>query len=396
MIVTDGETRPALAATRSLARAGVAVEVWSARPPSLAGRSRAAEQEVRAPDAARAPDAFAEQLSRRVARGDVVMVLPVTEVTLGTCYARGLDALAQLAAPPRDAYAVAVDKWALLGRGASWGLDVPRTELVERVDALRDLPAGFSFPVLLKARRSRWLEEGGWQRGGVHRVRDGVELAEVRSRPDLARGALLQELVPGHGEGLFLLMERGDPRAAFAHRRLREKPPTGGVSVFSEAIEPAPALRAGCEGLLGELRWHGVAMVEFRRAPDGRAALMEVNPRLWGSLQLAIDAGVDFPRLLLALYRGELLPPASARVGARSRWLLGDLDHLILSLRDPEMRRATGRGAGGALMAFLAGFFDGSRDDTWRWLDPGPFLLELRQWIAGVFARGLADAEGAP
>jgi predicted ATP-grasp superfamily ATP-dependent carboligase len=393
VIVTDGETRPALAATRSLSRAGVAVEVWSSRPPSLAGRSRAAAAEVCAPDPARAPEAFAERLSRRVACGDVALVLPVTEVTLGTCYAQGLDELLLLAAPPRDAYALAVDKWAILERGAKWGLDIPRTEFVEQIDALRELPSGFSFPVVLKARRSRWLEAGRWHRGGVHLVRDGAELAEVRSSPDLAAGALLQELVPGHGEGMFLLMDRGTPQAAFAHRRLREKPPTGGVSVLCEAIEPDPALRAGSEGLLGELRWHGVAMVEFRRTPDGRAALMEVNPRLWGSLQLAIDAGVDFPRLLLALYRGECLPQASARVGARTRWLLGDLDHLILTLRDPEMRRATGRGAGGAVMAFLASFFDGSRDDTWRWLDPGPFFLELRQWIAGVLARGSPAAE---
>ena len=51
------------------------------------------------------------------------------------------------------------------------------------------------------------------------------------------------------------------------------------------------------EQLLGDLAFHGVAMVEFRRTPDGRAALMEVNPRLWGSLQLAIDAStIDFER----------------------------------------------------------------------------------------------------
>ena len=47
--------------------------------------------------------------------------------------------------------------------------------------------------------------------------------------------------------------------------------------------------------LLDELNWHGVAMVEFKVTEDGTPYLMEINTRFWGSLQLAIDAGVDFP-----------------------------------------------------------------------------------------------------
>src|SRR5439155_25387070 len=129
--------------------------------------------------------------------------------------------------------------------------------------------------------------------------RSADELAAARSAPGFAGGVLLQEFVAGRGEGVFLLTDRGRPLARFAHRRLREKPPWGGVSVLSEAIAPDPELLAGSERLLAELALTGVAMVEFRRAPGGPAYLMEVNPRLWGSLQLAIDAGVDFPSMLV-------------------------------------------------------------------------------------------------
>ena len=42
-------------------------------------------------------------------------------------------------------------------------------------------------------------------------------------------------------------------------------------------------------------------MVEFKLdARDGVAKLMEINGRFWGSLQLAVDAGVDFPAILSA------------------------------------------------------------------------------------------------
>jgi predicted ATP-grasp superfamily ATP-dependent carboligase len=119
-------------------------------------------------------------------------------------------------------------------------------------------------------------------------------------------------------------------------------------------------------------------MVEFRRAPGGRAALMEVNPRLWGSLQLAIDAGVDFPRLLVALYRGEAIASVEPRIGVRTRWLLGDLDHLAIALRRREVRRALGRSAPRVVAEFVRSFFDGTRLDVWRRSDPGPFRSELR------------------
>ena len=94
----------------------------------------------------------------------------------------------------------------------------------------------------------------------------------------MSGGLLLQEFIPGHGEGIFLLAHRGRSLIRFAHRRLREKPPTGGVSVVSESIAIDPELLAQSERLLEELNWTGVAMIEFRRAPNGRATLMEINP----------------------------------------------------------------------------------------------------------------------
>src|SRR5262249_6286836 len=133
--------------------------------------------------------------------------------------------------------------------------------------------------------------------------------------------------------------------------------------------------------LLASLRWTGVAMVEFRRSPTGRAALMELNPRFWGSLQLAIDAGVDFPSLLVDLHRGVEIPRVEPRRGVRSRWLLGDLDHLLISLRRRSVRHATGQRVLPLLGGFLRSFVDGSRGEVLRWNDPRPFAKELRAWI---------------
>jgi hypothetical protein len=61
---------------------------------------------------------------------------------------------------------------------------------------------------------------------------------------------------------------------------------------------------------------------------------MEINGRFWGSLQLAIDAGMNFPRLLFEMAAGEAVNPLdnNYRTGIMSRWLLGDLDHLLMRI----------------------------------------------------------------
>jgi predicted ATP-grasp superfamily ATP-dependent carboligase len=376
--VTDGESRPALAAVRSLGAAGIPVHVVATKRSSLAGCSRFALSEHVLPDPESAASGWAEALYRVAASLPESLVLPVTEVAVGTIHETGLADRCSVAAPERAEYAVAVDKHLLLERARAAGLDSPRGVLIEDPERLEELPEGFQFPVVVKARRSRWLEGDLWRRGGVRIARSASELRDAARDPGFAAGALVQEFVPGHGEGLFFLMEHGSVRARFAHRRLREKPPWGGVSVLCESIRPDPEVARGCERLLGDLDWHGVAMVEFRRSPEGRAALMEVNPRLWGSLQLAIDAGVDFPRLLVALYRGEAIDPVEPRIGARSRWLLGDLDHLAIALRRRSARQALGRSALGVLAEFGRSFFDGTRLDVCRRSDLGPFRSELR------------------
>lgn len=378
IVVTDGETRAALAAVRSLGRRGWAVHVASADGRSLAGASRHARADHALGDAAADPAGWAARLRALADRVAADAIFPVSEVALGNAYRFGLDADARLACPPRARYEQAVDKHALLAQAQELGVPVPRTLLLDPAQAPAALPAPFRYPVVLKPRWSRFWRGRGWQAGEAAIVRAPEAFARALRAPGLAAGALLQEYVPGSGEGVFLLAREGEPLVRFAHRRLREKPPTGGVAVLSESVRPDPKLLAHAEAILGALRWTGLAMVEFRRAPDGSAFLMEVNPRLWGSVQLAIDAGADFPALALALHRGEPIPPVEPRVGVRSRWLLGDLDHLLVGLRRPAARRATGRGAGRLVLDFLRGFADTSREEILRRDDWRPFLRELR------------------
>jgi predicted ATP-grasp superfamily ATP-dependent carboligase len=194
---------------------------------------------------------------------------------------------------------------------------------------------------------------------------------------------VVQECVQGTGQGVFALYDNGEPLAFFTHRRLREKPPRGGVSVLSESVPLDPVLVSHARALLDKVRWHGVAMVEFKVSDNRTPYLMEVNTRFWGSLQLAIDAGVDFPWMLYRMACGEPVEPVRKyRAGLRLRWLLGDLDWLYLVLRDrdyslPEKVRAVGD--------FCWPHPLRTRHEVNRWKDLRPAWCELKQYVADLF-----------
>ena len=160
------------------------------------------------------------------------------------------------------------------------------------------------WPVVLRGTRSIVREEEQLRKIGVVQVADAPELRRAWDGIASAEGALVQEVVRGRGEGLFVLRWKGRTRAAFAHRRLREKPPWGGVSVLRESIPVDPDRLRLTEAMLDRIGFDGPAMAEFK--VDGETAnLIEINGRLWGSLQLAIDSGVDFTVLLLSALPGE-------------------------------------------------------------------------------------------
>jgi predicted ATP-grasp superfamily ATP-dependent carboligase len=176
--------------------------------------------------------------------------------------------------------------------------------------------------------------------------------------------------------------------AVFSHQRLREKPPAGGVSVYSESVEPDPALVERSEALLRHFDWQGVAMVEYKIDRATRTPyLMEVNGRFWGSLQLAIESGVDFPALLVALACGEHPAPVrDYRVGVRNRWWWGDVDHLITRLRRSAAFLALPPDAPSrwdTVRSFLSTTISPARNEVWRRDDPRPFVRETVNWLRG-------------
>lgn len=387
ILVTDGSQRAALAIVRSLGRAGHNVAVC-AENASLAGASRWCRREHTTPDPLTAPDAFVERVRAIVATIEADLVIPVTEAAL-LALLPIRDRLAPATVPFVDvgSFSALSDKKSLLAVASRMGIQTPPQRLLEGPDDLRDLDALASeFPIVVKPYRSVVGERDARFKTGVSHVGNESELRTLLERmPPAAYPLLLQRRIIGPGIGVFLLIWDERVVARFGHRRIREKPPSGGVSVLRESCAlPEVTYRASVR-LLQHFHWQGVAMVEYKRdARTGVDYLMEVNGRFWGSLQLAIDAGVDFPRLLVDLARGRRPDPVlNYPPGVVSRWEWGDVDHLLARLRHSPAALSLPPGAPGRLrtLARFVADFGRSHGEVMRLSDPLPGWRETVAWF---------------
>ncbi|HEX3156106.1 MAG TPA: ATP-grasp domain-containing protein, partial [Candidatus Angelobacter sp.] len=190
------------------------------------------------------------------------------------------------------------------------------------------------FPVVLKPTHSKVMVDGALRTLAVAIVKSEAERREQLRRWLAVTPVQQQEYVQGRGVGVEFLFNRGRKLWHFAHERVHEYPPTGGASSYRRSIIPPAAMLQDAQKLLTAIHWHGVAMVEFKIDAKGQHWLMEINPRLWGSLALSIDAGMDFPLGLLQIAQGEEpAPQPKYKVPYYTRDLRTDVDWLKCNLR---------------------------------------------------------------
>jgi predicted ATP-grasp superfamily ATP-dependent carboligase len=228
------------------------------------------------------------------------MVIPVGGRSVLTV-AASRPALSVL--PGLDQLEVCYDKPRTIALAEKLDVPAPRTWYLSQIEELANIEV--PFPCVVKASR----EATTFKAIAYCHDQDGLITALKRQFAGLngETGVVVQEYVPGVGCGFFALMEHGNPLRVFMHQRIRESPPSGGRSTAARAFD-SPRLRELGLRLLTSLTWHGVAMVEFKHSPlTNDFVLMEINGKFWGSLELALSAGVNFGADLIRLFRGEKL-----------------------------------------------------------------------------------------
>ncbi len=328
VLVTDGHYKHTLAIVRGLGRSGHRVTVLASSPGDVAARSRyCAEIEHIS-----TPRDVAPQVLEILRRNPHDLVIPVgyaTTLALSRIK-RALSSVTQLETPELEQICFAADKERVHELAARLGIPVPATLYPQSRETLESCAGRVGYPLILKARK-----ESPGITVRVVKTREALFPAynslTADSCSEMNAPPMLQEYIPGHGCGFFALYQHGVCKRLFMHRRIRENPPVGGISSCAESFYDA-TLKELSLRLLDALQWHGVAMVEFRYDQrDRQYKLLEINPKFWGSLDLALGAGADFPGDLCRMAAGADLPYSEKyERNVRYHWLFaGDLQHAV-------------------------------------------------------------------
>jgi predicted ATP-grasp superfamily ATP-dependent carboligase len=331
--VLDLDTRAGLAIARSLGRAGCTVGV-AARDTSASGlRTRYAERRVELPNPEDDFARFRDALLAALADAPADATLPSIDSSVEALH-RHRDAFGRLTAPALgapEAVEIALSKERTLELAAAVGLPVPRSLLARNASELEAAALEVGFPCVVKPVTS-WRSVGS----GGERVAP-VLVADVEAARELGVSfvredapALVQQLAVGRRETIKLFRDGGQVLVRVAMAVDRTWPPLGGSSVMRRTIALPDDTVEFAERLVAEIGLDGYSEVEFRRGGEGQPLLMEVNPRLSQSVEVAIRAGVDFARMQFEWARGGTIPrPQAAAVGLRVGWVAGDLRLLV-------------------------------------------------------------------
>ncbi len=370
-----------LAVARSLGRRGVEVHAAPGDIDSPGLKSRYVSAVHRLPAYALAPSKWEEALARLVETERIGLVIPVTDswiLRLDRYAARfGRD---RLALPSAESLAVLSDKARTRDLAGSVGVPVAEGRLVSRQDDAAALVARYGLPLALKPRTSHVVGDAR-EKLSVRIVRTETALAELLAS-GAADDAVLEAFFEGEGVGVSVLASHGEIALAYQHRRLEEAFEAGAsTSRISEAVDPI--LLTSVEKLVRAAALHGVAMFEFRcdRAA-GAYVLLEVNPRFWGSLPLALAAGADFPAGLCALLGGHAVRRSTYRTGIRMGDLTGEYYRRLREADSVPFGRALKL----RLTALAAALGLEGREfwDSWAADDPEPYHVERHELLLSL------------
>lgn len=328
VLVTDCWSRKALSAVRSLGKKGIIVHVVTHKLLSPAAYSLHANKSFFFPNPVTHREEYREKLFSLIKTRNYNCVIPMDTDTFKIII-NGMDELRNYTSIPivsKDIFNKANDKWQVYQLANKLNIPTPKSFLPETKEQIVETLHELDFPVIIKPRDSLGSR-------GIAKVNNRREFNKYYYNiKDIYGLPIVQECInpSSQGIGVGLLCNNGEILVSFSYKRLREFPVNGGPSTLRESTDNK-LIKEYAAQLLKELNFHGVAMVEFKFDSNYICPkLLEINPRFWGSLELAQVAGINFPYLLYQLSQNNVIKPQEYKVGIKCRWLLpGDILHFL-------------------------------------------------------------------
>jgi len=332
ILIPDGHTKNVLAAVRTLGQAGHHITLGLTREPRTTRMfSRYINSTVKISDPKNNPQEYIDSIKRIEKDHDVL--LPFThEKTIPI--SQHLEELSiATPTPPYDILKYGHDKKLTIHTCQKLNIPTPRTWQTP------DDPE-IEYPVVIKARKNCGVQQGL----RYARNREELEKAyrEIENQPDIEgiseyKNPLIQEYVKGQIHDVVGIYQNGKCKAAIAQKRIETIPPTGGPGAYNKTILDRKLVKQSTT-LLDHIDWHGPYQTEWILDPrDNKYKIIELNPKMWGTLELAIRSGVNIPEMTVRIaLKEEIEPVRHYDIGTKKFWPLSTLQN---TKREPNIRR---------------------------------------------------------
>lgn len=237
---------------------------------------------------------FKRNLINYVENNKIQIILPINDIATDIIFdcKKELSKKAKLLIPNEEAYRIARNKLETLYLAEKLQIPIPKYIVLRNLNSPK-----ISYPCYLKPLSSTLISAEKCYSFPVKKVVNKLEMIEFLRETINILPVMAQEKIDGYGLGVNVFCEKGQIITYTVNKRIHE-PPNGGGSSYRKSIKLDPNLREYVESLVSAMQLDGAMMFEFK-ATNKEFILMEINPRLWGSLSVSTFSGVNFPMLML-------------------------------------------------------------------------------------------------
>jgi len=307
-LVTDGSYSHTVGIVRYLAKEGVNVSVIGTSKLDIALHSRYCRKALLGPSPMLEEPyiKFLEQVLRDDSY-DILIPVGYRAVEVIAKNKNRLESFVNIELPEYECIEIALNKKKTYELAAKLGIPYPETVYPQDFDEVEGLSHKLEYPVVIKG-----LFEAGKQVVAYPRNRDEFLVTYHKMCDEHHFGVsqlpMVQEYIGrGCNTSLAALYQNGSCKRVFVYEGIRCFPLEGGSSSCARSIYDQEVIEHGTK-LLDALNWHGVADVEFKKGGGNNdLKLMEINPKFYATVELALRAGVNFPRDLCGMAIGKEL-----------------------------------------------------------------------------------------
>lgn len=325
ILITDGANKNTLSILRHLDHREIQIDVTSNLPKllTLCSYSRFCKNTIYINSNPADSEKYAEEIIKILKTGNYDVFIPVglSSNIMASKFKNEIQSFVNISIADWKYLKIAANKDLTLKLASNIGLPIPKTFLI---NDSRNLYNIIDFPVVIKSSDGKNF---------IKYCNNNQELLEnykeisSKSRTQI----ICQEYIEGFGCGFFGVYHNGDLRSFFLHKRLKEFPISGGSSAVAESFFDRKLYQYG-KKICDELKWNGPIMVEFKYDLIGKDyKLIEINPKLWGSLDLTIEAGINIPDILIQSALNTDIDPILKYKYIKYRWIFPDEFKVLIS-----------------------------------------------------------------